>query len=114
MKSGSRQSIAFVGSFFLRDAAARCKETRVLGRQRRYDKNKNKSMTKYIRWYKIIVSQKQDFSGGSMEKDKKQMWIPADEPTDTRAKVVVACIAIALGVFAFMACIYGVIPALLS
>jgi len=49
-----------------------------------------------------------------MEKDKKQMWIPADEPTDTRAKVVVACIAIALGVFAFMACIYGVIPALLS
>lgn len=49
-----------------------------------------------------------------MEKDQKYIWVPHDEPGDTRAKVVMAVAIIALGLAALLVCIYSVIPKLLS
>jgi hypothetical protein len=49
-----------------------------------------------------------------MEKDQKHIWVAHDEPSETRAKAVVVSTIIILGIAAFLACIYSILPALLS
>jgi hypothetical protein len=46
--------------------------------------------------------------------EHKRMWIANTEPSDFKAKTVMICTIIALGIAALLTCVYVIIPALLS
>ncbi len=45
---------------------------------------------------------------------QKRIWVSSPQPTDNKAKAVVICTIIILGVAALLLCIFGFIPAILS
>ncbi len=49
-----------------------------------------------------------------MEKEIKHIWVSHDEPSDTKAKIAVVITIIVCGIALFFACIYSILPALLS
>lgn len=46
--------------------------------------------------------------------EQKRIWVANLEPTDFKAKAFMVCTIIVLGIAAFLICVYGIIPALLS
>ena len=49
-----------------------------------------------------------------MDNEQKRIWIANPEPTDFKTKAFVICMIIILGIAALLACVFGIIPALLS
>lgn len=46
--------------------------------------------------------------------EQKHIWVENPEPTDFKAKAFMVCTIIVIGIAAFLICVYGIIPALLS